>query len=161
MMNIAIRRASVADAEVLSLLNADVQSLHASALPERFKPLGPDTFPPAAARTLLGNSSNLVFVAEVDSKPAGYAYGEVVNLSETPLRHAWDEIHLHHISVRPAYRRMGVASALLDSVRAAAIEIGIDLVTLQVWAFNADAQAFFKRQGFTPYMARLWNRQTR
>jgi ribosomal protein S18 acetylase RimI-like enzyme len=158
-MNIAIRRASEADAQVLSLLNADVQSLHASALPERFKPSGPDTFPATVTRTLLANPSNLVFIADVDSDPAGYAYAEVVHLPESSLRHAWDEVHLHHISVRPAYRRKGVASALLDSVRAAAGEIGINLVTLQVWTFNEDAQAFFQRQGFTPYMARLWNRQ--
>jgi len=158
-MNIAVRRASEADAEVVSLLNADVQSLHASAVPERFKPLGPDTFPATAARRLLANPSNLVFIAELDSEPAGYAYAEVVHLPESPLRHAWDEVHLHHISVRPAYRRKGVASVLLDSVRAAADEIGISLVTLQVWSFNEGAQAFFRRQGFTPYIARLWNRQ--
>jgi ribosomal protein S18 acetylase RimI-like enzyme len=158
-MNSAVRRASEADAEVLSLLNADVQSLHASAMPERFKPLGPDTFPVTVVRTLLANSSNLVFIAEVDSEPAGYASAEVVHLPESPLRHAWDEVHLHHISVRPVYRRKGVASALLDSVRVAAGEIGISIVTLQVWTFNEDAQAFFRRQGFTPYMARLWNRQ--
>jgi ribosomal protein S18 acetylase RimI-like enzyme len=158
-MNIAIRRASEADAEALSLLNADVQSLHASALPERFKPPGPDTFPATLTRTLLANPSNLVFIAEVDSEPAGYAYAEVLHLPELPLRHAWDEVHLHHISVRPAYRRKGVASALLGSVRAAAGEIGINLVTLQVWTFNEEAQAFFRRQGFTSYMARLWNRQ--
>jgi ribosomal protein S18 acetylase RimI-like enzyme len=158
-MNSAVRRASEADAEVLSLLNADVQSLHASAMPERFKPLGPDTFPVTVARTLLANSSNLVFIAEVDSEPAGYAYAEVVHLPESSLRHAWDEVHLHHISVRPVYRRKGVASALLDSVRVAAGEIGISIVTLQVWTFNEDAQAFFRHQGFTPYMARLWNRQ--
>jgi diamine N-acetyltransferase len=157
-MNYAVRRANATDAEALSLLKTDVQSLHASAMPERFKPSGPDTFPPTAARTLLANPSNLVFIAEVDSKPAGYAYAEVVHISESPLRHAWAEVHLHHISVRPAYRRMGVASGLLDSVRAAASEIGINLVTLQVWTFNEDAQAFFRRQGFSPYMARLWNR---
>jgi ribosomal protein S18 acetylase RimI-like enzyme len=157
-MNIAVRRASEADAEVVSLLNADVQSLHASAVPTRFKPLGPDTFPATAARRLLVNPSNLVFIAELDSEPAGYAYAEVVHLPESPLRHAWDEVHLHHISIRPAYRRKGVASALLDYVRAAADEIGISLVTLQVWSFNEGAQAFFRRQGFTPYMVRLWNR---
>jgi ribosomal protein S18 acetylase RimI-like enzyme len=158
-MNIAVRRASEADTQVLSLLNTDVQSLHASALPERFKPPGPDTFPETVARTLLANHNNLVFIAEVDSEPAGYAYGEVVHLPKSSLRHAWDEVHLHHINVRPAYRRKGVASALLDSVRAAAAEIGISLVTLQVWTFNKEAQAFLQRQGFTPYMARLWNRQ--
>jgi ribosomal protein S18 acetylase RimI-like enzyme len=37
--------------------------------------------------------------------------------------------------------------------------MGISLVTLQVWTFNEGAQAFFRRQGFTPYMARLWNRK--
>ena len=158
-MNIVVRRASDADAEVVSLLNADVQSLHASALPERFKPLGPDTFPATTARTLLGNPRNLVFIAEVDSEPAGYVYAEVVHLPESPLRHAWDEVHVHHISVRPAYRRKGLARALLDSVRAAGHEIGINAMTLQVWTFNEDAQAFFRQQGFTPYMLRLWNRQ--
>jgi hypothetical protein len=35
-MNMTIRRAGEADAQALSLLNTDVQDLHASALPERF-----------------------------------------------------------------------------------------------------------------------------
>ena len=86
-------------------------------------------------------------------------YAEVVHLPESPLRHAWDEVHVHHISVRPAYRRKGLARALLDSVRAAGWEIGINVMTLQVWTFNEGAQAFFRQQGFTPYMLRLWNRQ--
>jgi ribosomal protein S18 acetylase RimI-like enzyme len=160
-MNKTVRRAVEADAQTLSLLNTDVQTLHASALPERFKPPGPDTFPETFARTLIATPGNFVFIAEVDSEPAGYAYAEIVHLSETPLRHAWDEVHLHHISVRPAFRRKGVASSLLAAVRAAAGESGIGLVTLQVWTFNADAQAFFRRQGFTPYMARLCSRQDR
>ena len=160
-MNRTVRRAGEADAQTLSLLNTDVQNLHASALPERFKPPGPDTFPETFARTLIATPGNLVFIAEVDSEPAGYAYAEIVHLPESSLRHAWDEVHLHHISVRPAFRRKGVASALLDSVHAAAKEIGIELVTLQVWTFNEEAQAFFQRQGFTPYMARLWRRQDR
>ncbi len=122
---------------------------------------GPETFPETFARALIATPGQLVFIAEVNSEPAGYAYAEIVHLPETPLRHAWDEVHLHHISVRPAYRRNGVASALLDAVRAAASDNGIGLVTLQVWTFNAGAQAFFRRQGFTPYMARLWSRQDR
>jgi GNAT superfamily N-acetyltransferase len=160
-MNRAVRRASEADAEILSLLNADVHNLHAAAMPERFKQHGPDTFPATIARTLLAKPSNLVFIAEVDSEPVGYVYAEIIHLPESSLLHAWDEIHLHHISVRPTYRRKGVASALLDSVRAAANKLGINPVTLQVWAFNEDARAFFQQRGFTPYMARLWDRQPR
>jgi ribosomal protein S18 acetylase RimI-like enzyme len=33
----------------------------------------------------------------------------------------------------------------------------IDLVTLDVWTFNEEARAFFRRHGFTPFGERLWN----
>jgi hypothetical protein len=48
-MPIAIRRATTADAEIMSSLNADVQAVHWSTLPSLFKPPGPETFPPTAA----------------------------------------------------------------------------------------------------------------
>ena len=107
---------------------------------------------------LIGFCSRLIFIAEIDSTPVGYAYAEILRLAETPLRHAWDEIHLHHISVRPAYRRRGVAGALLDAVRNAGKVRGIDLVTLQAWTFNEAAHGFFRSKGFSPYMERLWLR---
>lgn len=122
-MKSAIRRATEADAEALSLLKADVQSLHAAAMPERFKQHG--TFPATIVRTLLAKPSNLVFIAEVNSEAIGYAYAEIIHLPKSSLLRAWNEVHLHHISVRPSYRRKGVANALLNSVRTAANELGI------------------------------------
>ena len=151
-----IRRASEADSEALSSLNTDVQSIHAAALPWRFKQPGPDTFPPDVIRPLLADPNNLIFIAEVNSAPAGYAYAQIVRQAETSLRHALEEVHLHHISVRPSCRRLGVGHALFDAVRAAGRGLGIELLTLQVWTFNEDARAFFRREGFVPYMERLW-----
>ena len=78
--------------------------------------------------------------------------------AETSLRHAYDMVHLHHISVRPEFRRRGVGAALLAAVRAAANEAGITLFTLDVWTFNTAARAFFARNGFTAYNERLWSR---
>jgi GNAT superfamily N-acetyltransferase len=156
-MNKTVRRADEADAELISLLNADVQSLHAAAMPAIFKKPGPETFPPTQARMLLINPSNLIFVAEVDSEPAGYAYAELIHQSESPFRYAWDEVHLHHISVRREHRRKGMATALLEAIRRSAHELGIKRVTLQAWSFNEEAQAFFRQQGFTPYIVRFWN----
>jgi ribosomal protein S18 acetylase RimI-like enzyme len=66
-------------------------------------------------------------------------------------------IYFHHISVRPAHRRRGVGSALVGEVRAAATDAGIALVALDVWTFNAEAGAFFRRHGFAAYNERLWN----
>ena len=124
-MPAAVRKATTVDAEALSSLNADVQTIHWSALPTRFKPPGPDTFPPTAAAALLAQPDNLVFIAEVDSLPVGYAYAEVIHRPETAFNYADDLVYLHHISVRPSYRRQGVGRALMDAVRSAASERGI------------------------------------
>jgi ribosomal protein S18 acetylase RimI-like enzyme len=157
-MPVAIRRATTIDAELLSALNVDVQTIHWSALPTRFKPPGADTFPPTAAATLLAKPDNLVFIAEFDSLPVGYAYAEVVHRAETPFSYADDIVYLHHISIRPSYRKQGVGRALMDAVRSIASERGITAFALDVWTFNEDARSFFRRQGFTPYIERLWSR---
>jgi hypothetical protein len=70
-MTIIVRRAIVADAELVSALNADVQAIHAAALPWRFKPPGPESFPPAEASVLLSKSDHLVFIGEVASEAVG------------------------------------------------------------------------------------------
>jgi ribosomal protein S18 acetylase RimI-like enzyme len=152
-----VRRAGPQDAETLSRLNADVQAIHAAALPQRFKPPGPDTFPPAAAAALIAQPANVVFIAEVDGHPADYAYVEIVRRPETAMTHAVEMIYLHHISVRPAHRRRGIGASLLDAVRSCAREHTIDRIALDVWTFNEDARAFFRRHGFVPYNERLWN----
>jgi ribosomal protein S18 acetylase RimI-like enzyme len=153
-----IRKAGERDADALASLNADVQQLHAAALPWLFKPAGPETFAPADIAALLERPDNLFFIAEVDGAAAGYAYAQIVHRPETSFHYAHDLVHLHHISVRPAHRRHGVGAGLLAAVRAAASENGIALVTIDVWTFNDTARAFFRRHGFVPNTERLWNR---
>ena len=160
-MAILIRKAVEQDADVLGALNADVQAIHAAAMPWLFKPPGPDTLPPAAVKDLLAEPENLIFIAEVDGTAAGYAYAQIEERPETPFIHAHDMLYLHHISVRPAYRRHGVGSGLIGAVRAAAADAGITLVALDVWTFNEEARAFFRRCGFAPYNERLWSAERR
>ncbi len=155
-MTITVRRATDADAGSISTLNAEVQALHAAALPWRFKP--PGTFAEADVSALLAKAENLIFLALVDGEPAGYAYAEVVRRPETPLTHAYETVHIHHLGVSSDYRRQGVGGALLGAVRAAGLELGIALLTLDVWSFNEGAHAFFRRHGFCSYIERLWCR---
>jgi diamine N-acetyltransferase len=157
-MAILIRKAVEQDAAVLASLNADVQGLHAAVMPWFFKPPGPDTLPPEAVAAMLAPPENLVFIAEVDGVSAGYAYAEIVRRPETPFHYAYDMVYLHHISVRPAHRRHGVGSALIDAVRAAATDAGIGQVALDVWTFNEAARAFFRRHGFAAHNERMWDR---
>jgi len=157
-MAILIRNATEQDADTLAALNADVQAVHAAALPWHFKPPGPDTFPCAAVADVLAQPDNVVFIAEIDGDAAGYAYAQFVRRGETSFHYAHDMVYLHHISVRPAHRRRGVGGALIAAVRAAATEADIALVALDVWTFNEEARAFFRRHGFAPYVERLWSR---
>ncbi len=159
-MAILIRKAIEQDAGVLGALNADVQALHAAAMPWLFKPPGPDTFPPAAVKELMAEPENLIFIAEVDGTAAGYAHAQIEERPETPFIHAHDMLYLHHISVSPPYRRRGVGRALIEAVRAAATDAGIALVALDVWTFNEEARAFFRGCGFAPYNERLWSAET-
>ena len=155
-MPITVRRATSADAGLLSSLNAEVQAIHAAALPAWFKPVGAQGFP-AAAAGLVDNPGNLVFVAAVGAEPAGYVYASVSRHAETPWRHAYEMIYLHQIGVRAVHRRRGVGAALIGAVRTEAASRNVALLGLDVWSFNAGAKAFFQRQGFAPYNERLWS----
>ena len=129
---ISIRQATPADAELVPMLNTDVQAIHAAAQPERFKPPDPTSFPAAETRVLLAKDANLVLLAFVDSAPAGYIYAEIVRRPPTSLVHAYETIYVHHISVKPAYRRCSVGIALLNAVRISGSHLGITLLTLDV-----------------------------
>ena len=158
-MTITVRRATESDARTVSALNADVQAVHAVALPDRFKPPGAGSFSPLETHELFARPDNLVFLAYVDQQPAGYAYAEVIRRAETSLTYAYDTVHVHHISVVSEYRRLGVGSVLLEAVRASGLDLGIALLTLDVWSFNDGARAFFQRHGFDRYIERLWRRE--
>jgi GNAT superfamily N-acetyltransferase len=157
-MSVVVRRASSVDAELLSSLHAEIQAMHAAAVPSWFKPPGPDTCPPHGAAALIGRPASLVFIAEIDRAPVGYAYAEVVRQPETPCRHAHDMLYLHQIGIREGHRRKGAGAALLAAVRLDAESRGIELIALDVWTFNEEARAFFACQGFMAYTERMWLR---
>jgi ribosomal protein S18 acetylase RimI-like enzyme len=157
-MKVIVREATEADAGNISSLNTDVQATHASAVPWLFKPASPDTFPPEVVAELLDEPSNLVFIAEVESTPAGYVYAEIIDRPETSFNHAYQMIYIHHVSVRPTLRRQGVGRALLEAVQAEARKRDIHMISLDVWTFNDAARAFFSRNGFTAHSERLWKR---
>jgi GNAT superfamily N-acetyltransferase len=159
-MKIFVRRAAMADAELVASLNADVQAVHAVAQPGRFKPPPSGALSKADVSDLLAKAETMAWLAYVDETPAGYAYAEVVRRPETSLTYAHEMIHIHHISVGADHRRLGVGSALLNAVRTSASDLGIGLLTLDVWSFNEAARAFFLHQGFDQYIERLWSQAT-
>lgn len=150
-----VRPARPADAESISALTAAVQALHAAARPDLFRPVSPDTFPPATVRALMAEPDRLFLVAEVASRDAGgratavgHAYAEVQRRPATPLTHPLTRLYVHQMAVAAEHRGHGVGTRLLAALGEAARERGIGALALDVWAFNAAARRMYKRAGF-------------
>jgi GNAT superfamily N-acetyltransferase len=151
-----LRVASTNDAEIISILNNEVQKIHATALPHLFKPPSKDTFPPSAVRELLANPSNCIYIGQLNGKDIGYIYAEIRNLPETPSRYAMNMVYIHHISISLEYQHKGLGKILIEAIKALAYERGISLIALDVWSFNNKAHTFFAKQGFTNFNNRMW-----
>ncbi len=148
MTELTVRRAEASDAELVSRLNVDVHAVHAAGMPERFKPPGPETFPPTLLRDLLGRVETLMFLAYAGTVPVGYVYAEVMRRPENAIRYDASMVYIHHISVSPDHRGQGIGKVLLRAVRTAGRDVGIGRVGLDVWMFNDAARSFFRSQGF-------------
>jgi len=151
-----IRLATTQDAEIISALNAEVQKVHADALPHLFKPPSQETFPSSLVRQLLADPTTYIFIADSNGTPVGYIYTQIIRRAESHLRYALDRIYIHQISVDQAYQRHGVGQELLQTVVGLAKEHGISSIALDVWSFNTQARAFFASQGFNVYNENMW-----
>lgn len=56
---------------------------------------------------------------------------------------------IHHTAVNPDYRKMGIASSLLDNALVALKNEGINKVALVVFERNKVGNDFWQKQGFT------------
>ena len=96
-------------------------------------------------RELQGSDRGLMWVARL--KPGlteahtlgGYVVGRLIV----------DELHINNIAVREAYRRSGLATALLSRVLGEARAYQAVRAFLEVRAGNTAAQALYERCGFT------------
>ncbi len=151
-----VRLATIDDAGAISQLNADVQRLHADALPRHFKPPSDDTFPVSAVIELLNDPDNYFFIGQLDGEAIGYIYAQVRYVPETTFRYALTQIYIHHISIQPRHQHRGYGEQLMQAVKDLAQDKGITTIALDVWSFNTAARAFFARQGFTVFNEWMW-----
>jgi GNAT superfamily N-acetyltransferase len=152
---LCVRPATADDSSTLARLNVAVQELRAQLVPALFKPPGVNTFDAAAMTQLLALPGTIMMIAFVDDIPAGYAYAEVRQRSETPYSRASRDVFIHHICVEFPFRRSGVGSALLEALAAEGRRLNIERLATEVWCANGPAVAFFGAHGLVPYSQKL------
>jgi diamine N-acetyltransferase len=147
---IAVRLATLDDAELIERQTASVQQLHNEALPSIFKPPSADLFPPRRLAALIQDPNCIVAVAEIGGKVVGHIYGEVVNRAENEFSPSEFYLYIYQIGVDDDARRQGAGTALITFIQDRARALGLSALQLDHWAFNARARDFFMACGFSP-----------
>jgi GNAT superfamily N-acetyltransferase len=94
-------------------------------------------------------------VAESGNTLVGFVSASVV--ANTPDRLPERHVSIGYIFVDPDHRRAGLGRVLIDAVRAWAEEQdGVAHLEMPVVAADAEAAAFWRSVGFTPFIERLW-----
>ena len=86
----------------------------------------------------INGSGSLLLVACCGGEPAGYM----------GLDFVLDEGYVTNVCTAPAFRRRGVASALIDGVTARGRELGLSFITLEARVSNAAALSLYAGKGF-------------
>jgi ribosomal protein S18 acetylase RimI-like enzyme len=152
---VTVRLAEPKDYEAVARLNAEVQQLHADALPHLFRPASDRAFTRAVYDGMLAQPRCHLYVALAGTEAVGYVYAEVQERPEAWFRYAHRVVYIHHLSVGRRHRRKGYGERLLQQVVALARSQGVGRLELDTWWFNADARAFFRRFGFTDLNLRM------
>jgi diamine N-acetyltransferase len=147
---IAVRLATLDDADVIERQTASVQQLHNEALPSIFKPPSADLFPPRKLAALIQDPNCIVAVAEIGGKVVGHIYGEVVNRAENEFSPSEFYFYIYQIGVDDDARRQGAGTALITFIQDRARALGLTALQVDHWAFNARARDFFEACGFSP-----------
>ncbi len=150
MSMIEVRPAKREELERVNELRRMVNDLHVAGRPAHFRPGFNAELQGHLYERFEADESD-VLVAAVDGEVAGFATVQYVHRPESPYTLPLDFYHLEEFGVDAAFRRRGVATALVEYMKADAKTRGFTRLDLDVWAFNDSALAFYEAAGFTTY----------
>ncbi len=142
-----IRKATALDAGRINELLYAVANVHAEGRPDIFK-RGTKKYTDEQLLQIINGEKTPIFVA-VDEKNCalGYAFCVEKTTDDSLLFQARKTLYIDDICVDEVVRGRGVGTALFEYVEAFAKAQGFDEITLNVWAFNEAAYAFYQKRG--------------
>jgi diamine N-acetyltransferase len=152
-----IEQASQLDARTLAALGLRVHRLHVSHAPGFFVEPTAEQMEAEMVRVLAQENAR-AFMAYREDVPVGYVLVLIHERPATPLVPARRWLYVDQISIEPEWQGNGIGRQLMQGAIDFARMGGIDELVADVWAFNEEAQAFFKACGCRPQIERLWMR---
>lgn len=142
-----IRKANRKDLPRLLDLLHQVLEIHAKIRPDIFLP-GTTKYTEAELESLLDDAQRPIYVAaDEDDRCVGYAFCQ---LREQPFSRnmvPFTSLFIDDLCVDSALRGQRIGEQLFDHVKSEAKRLGCYEVTLNVWAGNTSAEAFYEKMG--------------
>jgi GNAT superfamily N-acetyltransferase len=139
------------DASILAKLNKTVQDLHVREYPQYFKSYQYDLIEKEFEETL-AKENWYAFIAFDDNIAVGYILFYIRKYQENPFRYSYMGIHIDQISVLESYQRKGIGSKLMTKAEEIGKSVGSIQIELTFWDKNAEAKAFYNKEGFGDYI---------
>ena len=150
MSEITVRPAKREELARVNELRRQVNDLHVAGRPAHFRPGFNEELQRHVYERFESEDSD-VLVALEGGEVAGFATVQYVHRPEGPYTLPLDYYNVHEFGVDAAYRRHGVASAMVAFIRDYAKEAGFRRLELNMWEFNQGALAFYEAAGFQTF----------
>lgn len=150
MSTIEVRPARREELARINDLRRMVNDVHVSGRPAHFRPGFNEELQRHLYERFEADQSD-VLVAIDGGEVAGFATVQYVHRPEGPYTLPLDYYHVEEFGVDAAHRRRGVATALVEYMKADARARGFHRLDLDMWEFNAGALAFYEAAGFSTY----------
>ena len=141
-----IRRAENRDKPRLGELLSQVLMVHHNARPDLFKG-GAKKYTDAELDVILADESRPIFVAEENDEVLGYAFCVFIQHLDNNILTDVKTLYIDDLCVDENIRGRGIGRALYNYVIEYAKACGCYNVTLNVWADNKSALAFYEKIG--------------
>ena len=149
-MAILVRSAKREELEKVNRLRKMVNDVHVNGRPDIFR----EGFCNALKEHIyekFDNDGSDVFVAVKDGMICGFAVVDYVHKPESLYSNSRSYYNVVEFGVDEKYRRQGVATKLMEFMKAGAAEKGFARIELDMWEFNEGALAFYESAGFQTY----------
>ncbi len=146
MKEITIRRAEERDIPTIDKLLFQVHKVHSDARPDLFKQ-GAKKYTDNELIAILSNDNTPVFVAEKDGEVVGYAFCIKKQFLDDNNMTDVKTLYIDDLCVDENVRGAGIGKTIYEYVTNYAAENDYYNVTLNVWADNKNAVAFYEKIG--------------
>ena len=140
-----IRKATKGDIAGLTKLLFEVQKVHSDVRPDLFI-AGTRKYTDEELEKIIQDDSKPIFVADIDGTVGGYAFCVVSKPSGHTLQPI-KNLYIDDLCVDESFRGKHIGIELYNFVVNYAKQIGCYNVTLNVWADNKNAVAFYEKIG--------------